>query len=114
MASGGLFSGLGGILDGFKGLQLHIVELTVDLHDLADVDILNDVSRFRIDGDGTARALSCHFLHRCDECIAIGISAGLFQRIIDQVHAVMTTNRDEAGPRSAFTNVRTKGTPANI
>src|SRR5229473_5638576 len=69
---------LAGVLDGFKSLELDVVEFAVDLLDLADVDVLHDVAGFRIDRDRAARALPLQPLHGLDQRIAIGLAAGLF------------------------------------
>src|SRR6476659_8629740 len=71
------------ILDGIKGRELDIVELALHLLDLADVDVLNDVARLRIDRDRAARALPFHSFHGADQPIAIGRAAGLPQRFIE-------------------------------
>src|SRR5919108_29822 len=41
--------GLAGILHRVEGCEFHVVELAVDLLDLADIDVLHDVARFRVD-----------------------------------------------------------------
>src|SRR5262245_40320756 len=58
-----LLLGLHRILHGVEGGELDIVELAVDLLDLADVDVLHDVARVRIDRDRAARAFPLHALH---------------------------------------------------
>src|SRR6516225_9788575 len=75
--------GLAGVLDGLKGCELDIVELAVDLLDPADIDILNDVARRRVDRDRAARALPFHCLHGVDQLVAIRAAAGVFQRLIN-------------------------------
>src|SRR6202022_1547493 len=87
---------LAGVLDGFKSLALDIVAFTVDLLDLACVDVLHDVAGFRIDRDRAARAFPLCSLHGLDQRIAVGLAAGLFQCLIDQVDAVIAAHRHEA------------------
>src|SRR5579863_9830593 len=48
--------GLDRVFDVRDGGEFHVVELAVLLLDLADIDVLDDVARFRIDRDRTARA----------------------------------------------------------
>src|SRR5882757_3272192 len=69
--------GLAGVLDGVEGLELDIVELAVDLLDLADIDVLHDVAGIRVDRDRAARAFPLHPLHGLDQAIAVGLAAGL-------------------------------------
>src|SRR5207302_7615550 len=88
---------LAGILDGVKGCELDVVEFAVDLLDLADVDVLHDVARFRVDRDRAARAFPLHPLHGSDKGVAVRLAAGLLQRFIDQVDAVIAAHRHEAG-----------------
>src|SRR6266436_5524926 len=64
--------GLARILDGLEGLELDIIELAVDLLDLADVDVLHDVAGVRIDRDRAARAFPIHPFHRGDQLVAVG------------------------------------------
>src|SRR5262249_35437460 len=44
------------VFDGVEGRELDIVKLALHLLDLADVDVLDDVARLRIDRDRSARA----------------------------------------------------------
>src|SRR3979490_2224151 len=91
---------LAGVLDGFKSLELDVVEFAVDLLDLADVDVLHDVAGFRIDRDRAARAFPPHPLHGLDQRIAVGLAAGLFQGLVDQVNAVIAADGHEARARA--------------
>src|SRR5579864_3703641 len=59
------------ILHVLEGLELDIVELAIDLLDLADVDILHDVAGLGVDRDGPARAFPCHPLHGLDQLVAV-------------------------------------------
>src|SRR6266699_6061346 len=90
--------GLAGVLDGLECLELDVVEFTVDLLDLADVDVLHDVAGFRIDRDRAARAFPLRPLHGLDQRIAVGLTAGLLQRLVDQMNSVIAAYRHEAGP----------------
>src|SRR5437879_5774374 len=92
--------GLAGILNRLEGREFDVVEFAVDLLDLADVDVLDDVAGFRIDRDRAARAFPLHALHRPDQRIAIGLAAGLLQRLVDQADAVIATDRHEARARA--------------
>src|SRR5271155_3567761 len=89
--------GLAGILDRIEFREFDVVEFAVDLLDLADIDVLHDVAGLRIDRDGAARAFPLHPLHGLDQRVAIGVAAGLLQRLIDQVDAVIAAHRHEAG-----------------
>src|SRR5882757_7520420 len=91
---------LAGVLDRLEGLELDVVEFAVDLLDLADVDILHDVAGLRIDRDRAPRALPLHPLHGFNQRVAVGLAAGLFQRLVDQVNAVIAAHRHEARART--------------
>src|SRR2546426_3223381 len=80
---------LAGILHRLEGREFDVVEFAVDLLDLADIDVLYDVAGFGIDRDRAARAFPLHALHRRDQRIAIGLAAGLLQRLVDQADAVI-------------------------
>src|SRR6266511_2968266 len=91
---------LAGILHRLEGREFDVVEFAVDLLDLADVDVLHDVAGFRIDRDRAARAFPLHALHRPDQRIAVGLAAGLLQRLVDQANAVIAADRHEARARA--------------
>src|SRR5437879_10031707 len=55
---------LAGVLHRLEGREFDVVELTVDLLDLADIDVLHDVAGFRIDRDRAARTFPFHALYR--------------------------------------------------
>src|ERR1700676_2993261 len=90
---------LAGVLDGFKSLELDVVEFAIDLLDLADVDVLHDVAGFRINRDRAARAFPLRPLHGLDQRIAVGLAAGFFQRLVDEVNAVIPAHGHEARTR---------------
>src|SRR5262245_38348735 len=92
---------LQGVLDRIELRELDVVELAVDLLDLADIDVLDDLAGVRIDRDRPARALPRHALHRADQGVGIGLAAGLLERLIDQVHAVVAAERDEVRAQPA-------------
>src|SRR5205807_5342483 len=83
------------IFDGLEGLELDVVKLALHLLDLADVDVLDDVARLRINRDLPARAFPCHALHGVDQAIAVGLALGLLECLVDRVHAVVAAERDE-------------------
>src|SRR5262252_7643481 len=83
------------IFDGLEGRELDVVKLALHLLDLADVDVLDDLARLRINRDLPARAFPRHALHRVDQAIAIGLALGLLERLVDRVHAVVAAERDE-------------------
>src|SRR6516225_4893620 len=68
--------GLAGVLDGLKGCELDIVELAVDFLDPADMDMLNDAARRRVDRYRAARALPSPCLHCSDQLVATPATAG--------------------------------------
>ena len=59
--------------------------------------VLHDVAGLGIDLDGAARALEADALGRRDQAVAIGLAAGLLQRLVDDVHAVVAADRAEVG-----------------
>src|SRR2546421_6294246 len=83
------------VFDGVEGGELHVVKLAIDLLDLADVDILNDLARLRVNGNRPARAFPFHSLHRGDQGLAVGLALGLLEGLVDEVHAIVTAERDE-------------------
>ena len=95
------FFDLARVLDRLEGRELDVVELAVLLLDLADVDVLHDVARLGIDRDRPARALPGHALHGRDQAVAVGLAAGLLERLVDQVHAVVAADRHEVGAEAA-------------
>src|SRR5262245_1141492 len=92
-----LFGSLDRILDLVKFGEFHVVQFAIQLRNLAHVDVLDDVARIRIDLDRSARTLPFHALHGVDQSVTIGRAIGLLERIIDQVHAVIATDRHEVG-----------------
>src|SRR5579871_1976110 len=62
-----LHARLHGILDVLDFVELDIDERAVHLLDAADVDVLDDVARLRIDRDRAARALPRHALGGGDQ-----------------------------------------------
>src|SRR5712691_133763 len=81
------------ILDVLDLVELDVEELPADLLHPADIDGLNDVAGLRIDRDRPARALPLHPLGGADQRGSIGVAAGLLQRLVDEVHPVVATNR---------------------
>lgn len=55
---------LGRIFDSLEGRDLRVVELAANLLDLADINVLDDVTGLRINRYGTARTFPFHALHR--------------------------------------------------
>src|ERR1700735_4882756 len=55
----------------------------------------------RILRDRAARAFPAHALHGGQKLVRIGVAARLLQRLIDHVHAVIATERDEIGALTA-------------
>src|SRR5262245_16682161 len=58
-----LLRGLHRVLDRGEGGEFDVVKLAVLFLDLADIDVLNNVARLRIDRDRAARALPAHALY---------------------------------------------------
>src|ERR1700750_1247457 len=83
------------VFHGVEGGELYIVQLAVDLFDLADIDVLDDVARLRINGNRPARAFPFPSLHRGDHGGAVGLALSLLERLVDEVHAVVAAERDE-------------------
>src|SRR5262245_25885649 len=82
--------------------ELDVDDVVADLFDPADVDVLNYVAGCRIDRDRAARALPLHPLGGCDEGIAVGLAAGLLERLINEVHAVIAADREAVGVTLVF------------
>src|SRR3954463_5394647 len=88
-----------GVLDGFEGLEFDVVEFTVNLFDLTDIDILYDIAGLRVDRDRAARAFPLQSFHGFDQRVAVRLAPGLSQRFIDQVDAVIPAHGHEARAR---------------
>src|SRR5579871_5043298 len=89
--------GLEWVLHGRILVELDVVELAVAALDLANVDVLDDVARLRVDRDRATRAFPRHSLHRGEQRIAAGVAAGLLQRRVDQMHGVVHRDADVVG-----------------
>src|SRR5712671_6426397 len=85
-----LFRGFHRVLNSLKGSELDIVELAVDLLDLADINILDDVPRLRIDRYRPARALPFHAFHSAHERVAVGSAIGLLEGLIPRAQRPAT------------------------
>src|SRR4029079_15972823 len=64
------------ILDGLADVELDVPELAVLPLDLADVDVLDDVARLRVDQDLATRALEELSLHRREQRVAAARARG--------------------------------------
>src|SRR5260370_32096143 len=84
-----LFRGFHRVLNSLKGSELDIVEFAVDPLDLADINILDDVSCLRIDRYRPARTLPFRAFHRAHERVAVGIAIGLLEGLIDEMHSII-------------------------
>src|SRR5262245_13447365 len=91
------FLGLAGILYRLEGGEFRIVELTVDLLDLADIDVLHDVARLRVDREWAAGAFPLPARHGRRQRIALRLAASLLHRLVDQVDAVIAADRHGSG-----------------
>src|SRR4029079_11634402 len=67
------------------------------LLDTPDVDSLDHVASLGIDHHRAARAFPAHALDSGDQRVAVGLAAGLLQRLVDGVHAVVTADREHIG-----------------
>src|SRR5437762_5045336 len=79
-------------------VELDVPELAVLHLAAADVDVLHDVARLAIDRHRTARAHPREALRRLDELAAGRVAAGLPERLVDHVHAVVAVHGHEVGP----------------
>ena len=85
------------VFDVLELVEDHVAEAVADLLHPADVDGLHNVARRGIDRHRPARAVPLHPLGSGDERSAIGLAAGLLQRLVDEVHAVIAADREEVG-----------------
>src|SRR5580658_3978751 len=67
-----LLRGLVGVLHGGGRAELDVVELAVDLLDLADIDGLHDVAGLGVDRNRSPRAGPARPFHRRDQGVAVG------------------------------------------
>src|SRR3990172_3969344 len=63
----------------------------------ADIDRLDDVAGLGVDGNRAARAFPFHALGGRDQAVAVGLAAGLLQRLVDEVHAVPAADGIDVG-----------------
>src|SRR6266446_8697363 len=87
-----LHAGLERILDVVDLVELDVDDLSADLLHAPDIDGLDDVAGLRIDRRLAARALPGHSLGGIDETFAVGLAAGLLERLVDDAHAVERAN----------------------
>src|SRR4029077_5179403 len=78
-----------------EGLELLRPQVPVDLLDLAHVDVGDDVAGRGVARDRAARAFERHALHRRDQLVAVGVAAGLLQRLGEQTQALTGAERGE-------------------
>ena len=78
-----------------RKFQFAVGQGAVDALDAADVYVVDDVAGTRVDLDRPPRAFPLHALHRCDESVAVGLAAGLLERLEDEVHGVIAADRDK-------------------
>src|SRR5262249_31071948 len=84
-----LHGGLEGILDVLDLVELDVDELAAHPLYPTNVDGLDHVTGLRIDRHRAARAFPTHPLRRRDQRFGIGRAAGLLERLVDDVHAVI-------------------------
>ena len=73
-----------------------LLQFAADLLDPAEIDGLDDVARLRVDRDRAARAFPCQPLGGRDQRVAVGLAAGLLERLVDDVHAVIAADREDS------------------
>ena len=76
----------GRILHVIDFVDLRVLGFAVHFLNSADIDGLHDVAGIGVDRYLAAR-LSISYLWRQQSKIAVGLAAGLFQRLVDQMHA---------------------------
>src|SRR5512143_5393 len=100
---GGARGRLGGalvarVLHVLELVELHVPRLAIDHLHFTQIDVLNRLSRRRVDRDRPAGAHPLHSLHRLDELLAGRAGARLLQRLVDEVHSVVAADRMEVRP----------------
>src|SRR5947209_13296890 len=86
---------LDGVLDVVDLVDLDVDEAPADLLDAADIYRLDDVAGLRIDGDRAARAFPFHALGGRNERLCVGLTGGLLQGFVDEVHPVPAADAEE-------------------
>jgi hypothetical protein len=84
---------------GLEGCKLGVVELPVYLFDFADIDVVHDIAGLRIDKYRATWAFPCHALHCPKQRIAVGPATGFLQRFVDEMHSVVSRERDHVWPK---------------
>src|SRR6516225_5067734 len=95
---------LHGILHVLEFGNFHVADLAIHLLHPADINGVDDVPRLRIDRDRAARAFPAHALYGADQAVAVHLSPGLLQRLVNDVHAVVPTDGEEVrvSPKLGF------------
>src|SRR5262249_32439936 len=101
-----LHSRLDRVLHVLDLVDLDIKKLACDFFYAPDIDRLDDVAGFGVDRNRAPRALPLHALGRGDEGLAVGVAAGLLERLVDQVHAVPAADRVDVGVAAVRRPVR--------
>src|SRR4029077_548142 len=83
-----------GSLTALKFIEFDVLQLALHALEATNVDVLDDVTRFGIDGDRASRAFPCHAFHCCDDGVTIRVAARLLQSLVDQVHSIVGSYSD--------------------
>src|SRR5262245_18304019 len=89
------------ILDVLDLVEFDGASVPTGFLDAANVDGLADVARLRVDRNGATRALPFHSLGSGNVALAVGLAAGLLERLVDQVDAVPAADRVDVGAAPA-------------
>src|SRR5512147_1436262 len=81
--------------DRLELVELDVLKLAAALLDLAQVDVLHDVARRRVDRDRAARARRLPALGDLHRLVRVDVAAALRDDLVDERHAVVRADRHE-------------------
>src|SRR5262249_52804246 len=85
------------IPDILNPVELDVDERPADLLHPTHIHGLHRLAGRRIDRHRTARAFPRHALGGRDQGVAVAVAVALFQRLVDEMHAVVAAHRKEIG-----------------
>ena len=79
-------------------VKFDVLQLAVHFFDLADIDVLHNVARHRVNADRPARTDPFQAFGRFGKLFGVGAAVGFLQHFGNQAHAVIAADRHEVWP----------------
>src|ERR1700737_4628890 len=80
------------VLDRLEGRDFDVLQFPVHLIDSANVNVVHHVAGHPVDHHGAARAFPRGALHGGNQLAAVRRALGVLERLIDEVHAVVSAD----------------------